>query len=191
MKLEFSHCGIFVEDVQRSVDFYTRYLGFVVTDRGKIATGEFAFITRSASEHHQIAIGSGRAPGTPNTVQQISFRVDSLDTLKRLYARVRQAGNLVTLEGPTLGPLAHGDSISVYFGDPDNNRIELFIDTPWHIPQPIRVAWDPLLPDDEILRQVEAHARAQAGFCLKADWTAQLRARLAEADAQLRSEIAG
>ncbi len=191
MKLEFSHCGIFVEDVQRSVDFYTRYLGFVVTDRGKIATGEFAFITRSASEHHQIAIGSGRVPGTPNTVQQISFRVDSLDTLKRLYARVRQAGSLVTLEGPTLGPLAHGDSISVYFGDPDNNRIELFIDTPWHIPQPIRVAWDPALADEEILRQVEAHARAQAGFCLKADWTAQLRARLAEADAQMRSEIAG
>jgi catechol 2,3-dioxygenase-like lactoylglutathione lyase family enzyme len=166
MKLEFSHCGIFVEDVQRSVDFYTRFLGFV-------------------------AIGSGRLAGSPNTIQQISFRVDSLTTLKRLYARVRQAGSLVTLDGPTLGPLAHGDSISVYFGDPDNNRIELFIDTPWHIPQPIRVLWDPRLTDEEILRHVETHARAQPGFCMKADWTAQLRERLAEADARLLAQISG
>ena len=112
-----------------------------------------------------------------------------LATLKRLYARVKQAGDLVTLAGPTLGPLAHGDSISVYFGDPDNNRLELFIDTPWHIPQPIRVPWDVNAPDAQILREVEQHARAQPGFRLKSEWTAELRTRLAEADARLEASL--
>lgn len=189
MQIQFSHCGIFVRDVQRTVDFYTHYLGFVVTDRGPIAGGEFAFLTRSADEHHQLAIGSGRAADSPATVQQISFRVDSLVTLKRLYARIRQAGALVTLEGPTLGPLAHGDSISVYFGDPDNNRIELFIDTPWHIPQPVRVSWDVTASDDQILREVERHARMQPGFRIKSEWAEELRARLAEADARLQASL--
>jgi len=189
MKLEFSHCGIFVTSVERAVQFYTTYLGFIVTDRGPIANGEFAFLTRSADEHHQLAIGSGRLPGTAGTVQQISFRVDDLATLKRLYARVKQAGDLVTLEGPTLGPLAHGDSISVYFGDPDNNRLELFIDTPWHIPQPIRVPWDITAPDAQILAEVERHARAQPGFRLKCDFAAELRDRLAAADARLQSSL--
>lgn len=191
MQIQFSHCGIFVRDVERTVHFYTEYLGFVVTDRGPIANGEFAFLTRSADEHHQLAIGSGRPEGTAGTVQQISFRVDDLGTLKRLYARVRQAGDLVTLEGPTLGPLAHGDTISVYFGDPDNNRIELFIDTPWHIPQPVRVAWDVSASDQDILSEVERHARAQPGFRIKAEWSAELRARLAEADARLAARLQG
>lgn len=189
MKLQFSHCGIFVRDVERSVRFYTTYLGFVVTDRGPIANGEFAFLTRSADEHHQLAIGSGRAPNLPGTVQQISFRVDNLATLKRLYARIRQAGDLVTLEGPTLGPLSHGDSISVYFGDPDNNRLELFVDTPWHIPQPIRLAWDVHAPDEQILREVEHHARSQPGFRVKSEWMAELKTRLAEADARLEASL--
>ena len=95
----------------------------------------------------------------------------------------------MTLEGPTLGPLAHGDSISVYFGDPDNNRLELFIDTPWHIPQPIRVPWDVTAPDAQILLDVERHARAQPGFRLKSEWTAELRARLSEANARLEASL--
>ena len=115
--------------------------------------------------------------------------MDDLATLKRLYAGVKQAGDLVTLEGPTLGPLAHGDSISVYFGDPDNNRLELFIDTPWHIPQPIRVPWDVAAPDAQILAEVERHARAQPGFRLKSAFAAELRDRLAAADARLRSSL--
>ena len=32
--------GIFVTDIQRMVDFYTRFLGFVVSDRGPRPEGE-------------------------------------------------------------------------------------------------------------------------------------------------------
>jgi len=32
--LSFSHVGIFVTDLARMMDFYTRFLGFVVSDRG-------------------------------------------------------------------------------------------------------------------------------------------------------------
>ena len=34
--LAFSHVGIYATDVDRMVDFYTRVLRFVVSDRGKI-----------------------------------------------------------------------------------------------------------------------------------------------------------
>ncbi len=37
-RLSFSHMGIFVTDVARMQDFYTRVLGFTVTDRGELDT---------------------------------------------------------------------------------------------------------------------------------------------------------
>jgi len=36
--LSFSHVGLFVSDVPRMEDFYTRVMGFTVTDRGVLET---------------------------------------------------------------------------------------------------------------------------------------------------------
>ena len=52
--LAFSHVGLYVTDIDKMVDFYTRFLGFVVSDRGKRETGEIVFMTRDAREHHQL-----------------------------------------------------------------------------------------------------------------------------------------
>jgi catechol 2,3-dioxygenase-like lactoylglutathione lyase family enzyme len=46
--LAFSHVGVYVTDIDKMVDFYTRFLGFVVSDRGKRETGEIVFMTRDA-----------------------------------------------------------------------------------------------------------------------------------------------
>ena len=178
----FSHCGIFVTDLDRMLGFYTSYLGFVVTDRGRVAGAEFAFLTRDPREHHQIVMSTGRVKGGQNTVQQLSFRVESLGYLRRLYARVRTAGDLVTLEGPALGPMSHTVALSVYFGDPDGNRVELFVDSPWYITQPTREPLDLTLSDDELWSGIEAFARKQPGFRLGSDWSSELAGKIAAAE---------
>ena len=38
MQLSFSHIGLFVTDLPKMVDFYTRILGLVVSDRDSRAT---------------------------------------------------------------------------------------------------------------------------------------------------------
>ncbi len=114
----FSHFWIFVRDLDRMVDFYTGALGLVVTDRGPLADGlELAFLSRDPDEHHQMVMASGRpADSGFNVVNQISFKVPSLDDLKaahaRLRARVIEKFRIVT----------HGNAWSIYFADPEGNH---------------------------------------------------------------------
>src|SRR5688572_23695366 len=62
--LTFSHFGFFVRDIEHMADFYTRLLGFTVSDRGELDTPRgkmrFVFLTRDPREHHQIVLASGR-----------------------------------------------------------------------------------------------------------------------------------
>lgn len=51
----------------------------------------------------------------------------------------------------SLGPITHGNALSVYFHDPEKNRVELLIDTPWYVPQPYRVPYDIMLPDADTM----------------------------------------
>lgn len=184
MGVSFSHCGIFVIDIDRMVEFYTRFLGFVLTDRGRVGHGEFAFLTRDPNEHHQIIMATGRKAGERTTVQQLSFRVDSLPAMRAMYERIRkEAGDLATLDGPTLGPMSHTVALSVYVGDPDGNRVELFVDTPWYITQPTRESLDLSLSDDALMESVEAFARKQPGFRPRAEWSAEIARKLAQLDA--------
>jgi catechol 2,3-dioxygenase len=32
----------------------------------------------------------------------------------------------------------HGNAMSIYFRDPEGNRLEVFMDTPWYCEQPLR-----------------------------------------------------
>ena len=61
--LSFSHMGMFVADAPRMEDFYTRLLGFTVTDRGQLGTYDLRFLSRVPSEHHQIVLVSGPMQG--------------------------------------------------------------------------------------------------------------------------------
>ena len=52
--LALSHVGYYVSDVEKMVDFYTRFLKFVVSDRGdRDDGGAIVFMTRDPNEHHQ------------------------------------------------------------------------------------------------------------------------------------------
>jgi catechol-2,3-dioxygenase len=66
----------------------------------------------------------------------------------------------------------------VYFRDPEGNRIELFVDTPWYVAQPIRIPMDMALADDALWKWAEKTARALPGYKPVEEWRTEIRNRL-------------
>ena len=166
--VSFSHIGIYVTDVARMEDFYTRVLGLLVSDRGRLPGGsDLVFLSRDPDEHHQMVLASGRPPGVDfNVVNQISFKLLTLDGLKALHARAREEGI------KQFRVVTHGNAWSVYFADPEGNRVEVFVDTPWHTPQPVAEPFDIEAPVETIERETEALCRNRPGFMSRAEWRA-------------------
>ncbi|HYE91030.1 MAG TPA: VOC family protein [Terriglobales bacterium] len=163
--LSFSHVGIWVTDLELMRTFYMEVLGFVMTDRGPIGDTELVFLSQSPSDHHQIVLAKGRPADLGfTTVNQISFKLDSLATLKAMHA------DLVRHGVKDLVQLSHGNAWSCYFRDPEGNRIEVFVDTPWYTPQPVREPLDLTQPEDVIVRQTEAFCRSRPRFQTDAEW---------------------
>jgi len=74
--------------------------------------------------------------------------------------------------------VTHGNAWSVYFADPEGNRVELFVDTLWHTPQPYAEPFDIEAPVEAILEQTEALCRNRPGFTSRAEWRAAQAARM-------------
>lgn len=144
-KFEISHIGIFVRDMARMREFYTGLLGFRVTDNGTMRNGqELTFMSRDPRDHHQIVLVSGREERGASTINQITFRVGTLAEVRTMHDR------LVAHEADRIDPVDHGNAWSVYFHDPEGNRLEVFCDTPWYVKQPRREPLDFSLSDEEI-----------------------------------------
>ena len=178
--LTLSHMGFFVSDMAKVEDFYTRVLEFTVTDRGTLPTprGEVSlvFLSRDPRVHHQIVLASGRPEQLPfNPINQISLEADSLATLKHFHQRFVAEGM------EEIVPVTHGNAISFYARDPEGNRLEIFIDTPWYVDQPMRVSVDFTLPDEALLAEVERHASTLPGFRPRAVWEREMAARMGAA----------
>jgi catechol 2,3-dioxygenase-like lactoylglutathione lyase family enzyme len=184
--LTLSHVGLYVNDMPRMLDFYSGFLGFAISDRGETRDGgEIVFMTRDPREHHQFVLATGRPAELPfNIVNQLSFRVDSLDTLRELHSGLK---NESTVE---LGTVTHGNALSVYFHDPEKNRVELLIDTPWYVPQPCRIPVDLSLSDDALWASIEKAARELPGFKPRAAWVADIERRIIDATANRRRATA-
>ena len=176
-EFSFSHMGIFVTDPARMEDFYTSVLGFAVTDRGTLETPrgpvDLVFLSRDPRDHHQIVLAAGKpADSGFNPINQISFRMADLAGLREMHRRLETEGV------KELAPVSHGNALSVYFKDPEGNRIELFIDTPWYVEQPVRVPLDLKLPEAELWAWAERDARKRPGFQSVEEWRADLRKKL-------------
>ncbi|HEY7657284.1 MAG TPA: VOC family protein [Burkholderiales bacterium] len=180
--LAFTHVGIHVTDMDRMVDFYTRVVGFAVSDRGPRLSGggEIAFMTRDPREHHQLVLATGRPANLPfNMVNQLSFLVDGLPTLQTLYRDIKREPGV-----EDLGPVSHGNALSAYFFDPEKNRIEFYLHTPWHVPQPHRISVDLSLPAAQLWAAVEQDVRATPGFKPREQWIAEMERKVAQATAR-------
>ena len=105
-----SHVGIYVTDVPKMTDFYTRVLGFVVSDHAE--DGRITFLSRNPSDHHQLVLVRGRSPENEKPmVQQVSFNVGTLANVQRVYRKVCAAACKV------IDPRCHGKFLLNESGD--------------------------------------------------------------------------
>lgn len=175
--LSFSHFGLFVTDLALMEDFYSRVLEFTVTDRGRLerpsGAVDLVFFSRDPDEHHQIVMAGGRPSDVGfNVINQISLKADSLATLKRMHARLQTEGLR------EIAPITHGNALSVYAKDPEGNRLELYLDLPWYVTQPLAVPVDLSRDDGVIMAEAERHARSLPGFMQRAQWRAEMARRM-------------
>ena len=135
MVTNLGHVGIICDDFLKMRDFYTRVMGLTVTDESPERSSCF-LSADPENEHHELALGQSRGPDHPDGprpktqgVGQISFIVESMDALKELYGRIKQDGRRID------NVVTHGISCSVYFFDPEDNRIEIYYKTGYIVKQ--------------------------------------------------------
>jgi catechol 2,3-dioxygenase len=167
-----NHVGIYVIDIDAMTDFYTSFFGFVVTDE-RTDMNPIRFLTMSPDEHHQLLLASGRAPNSVSTVAQISFLLDDFSQLRQVHERA-QADPRIT----KIWTLDHGNSWTVYFRDPEENIIETYVHTPWHVSQPYGTPIDFALSDTDIFAATEAAVKTNPSYRPAADFRAELVERL-------------
>ena len=175
--LTFSHFGFYVRDLAPMEDFYTRVLGFAVSDRGELDTPGgrigIVFLTRDPRDHHQIILATGRPAGEHfNSINQISFSVADFAGLREMYRLIQKE------KVSEISPVSHGNALSVYFRDPEGNRVELFVDTPWYVNQPLRIPMDMSKSDAEIWEWVGKQAASLPGYRPVEEWRADLAKKL-------------
>jgi catechol-2,3-dioxygenase len=172
IKPQLTHMAIFVNDLSKMKEFYSSVFGLTVTDEGPhpMAPVDMVFLSASPAEHHQFVLVSGRPDNVAfNIVQQMSFLVRSLGELRGMRDRVAAAGLEVKRA------CTHGNAWSIYFDDPEGNQVEVYLHSPWYIPQPDILPIDLDQSDEEIMRLTEAHCRESTGFMPAAEREAKMR----------------
>ena len=164
--MEIGHIGLYVKDFDGMLAFYQGVFGFAITDMDRNDKRSIVFLTADPTSHHQFVLATGRPDAEQHLINQISFRLKSLGELRRVYKYLAE-NDVAKRE-----PLTHGIAWSVYFADPEGNRIEAYTDTPWYITQPYRTPIDLLDSEDDIYAQTEALCRAAPGFMPMAEWSA-------------------
>ncbi|MDA1127324.1 MAG: VOC family protein [Chloroflexi bacterium] len=139
------HVGIYAEDLMKQRDFYTRVLGLTISDEELEQRGMTFLSADPEREHHEFVLMKGRVTNAGDKViQQISFIVPSLDDLKEFHARLLEEG----IEIDRI--VSHGIAFGMYFFDPEGNRIELYVRTPYKVPQPLGDVIDLSMSNEEL-----------------------------------------
>jgi catechol 2,3-dioxygenase len=166
-----SHMGVACFDIDKMIDFYTTVFELRLTDKGPGNTFPFmlAFLSATPTQHHQLALAQSRPAGAPSTVMQLSFKVDTLDNLREARTRALKKG------ATKMRGLNHGNALSIYFMDPEENTVEVYLDTPWYVTQPHGDPLDLDKPDAEIWAETEKIVRADPTFMPVSEWSANFK----------------
>ena len=126
-----NHAVLFVSDVERALNFYTRAFGTEVVAREPRANAVFLRMPGSGN-HHDLGlfgIGADAPPRRPGTVglYHLAWQVDTIEDLEQARLVLAELGAL-------RGESSHGATKSVYGADPDGNEFEVM----WMLP---RDAW--------------------------------------------------
>ena len=118
------HVVLRVTDLERSVEFYTRVLGFRVSDvyPETMMPGRMVFM-RCNNDHHGVALVGG-AEGEMKNIElhHMAFEVDSLDEVMRAREHLNKHNVEILFEGRRRA----GVQIAVEFLDPDGHWLEIF-----------------------------------------------------------------
>ena len=143
------HTGFWVDDLATMRDFYTRVLGLTVTDEDE-EKGIVFFSAQPDLEHHEFVLQRGRtAPPGSKLTHQVSWRVDSIETILDFHRRFRAEGIDVQQE------VSHGNAIGIYFFDPEGNRNEVYLRLERDVRQPFRKSINLDQEPAEVLAEVD------------------------------------
>ena len=117
------HIVLKVRDAQQAKDFYTRVLGLQVAYEDRQHGMVFLSF---GTEHHELALfqlATGEPPEAAQPgVHHIAWQLGSFAELQAAHRE------LVELGIPVEATVEHNVTRSVYFFDPDGNRVELYCD---------------------------------------------------------------
>ena len=122
-KTKIGHAHLKVRDLQRSIDFYRRFLALDVTE---VVGNHYAFLTGGAF-HHEIALqnvgaDAPKPPARGTGLYHVAFEVPDMRSFALAYRSLREAGIAVLA-------VNHFISWAMYFDDPDGNGLEIYWDT--------------------------------------------------------------
>jgi glyoxylase I family protein len=131
------HVAYRCKDAKKTAEFYTKALGLkykmAVSADTVLSTGEYSphfhlfFEMEDGSSVAFFEVPEspemGFDPNTPDWVQHLALRVDSLEDLLAAKKRLEEMGVEV------LGPADHRICLSIYFHDPSGHRLELTFPT--------------------------------------------------------------
>ena len=141
------HVGIYCDDLEKQLDFYTRVLGFKVSDSDP-ARGFYFLTTQPETEHHMVLLRPG-GRGDGKVMQQLSFHTGSMGEVRDFYHRLQAEGARID------DTVTHGNAVSVYFYDPEGNRLEIYWTNDILVAQPFREEIDLDADDAAVTAQVE------------------------------------
>ena len=125
------HVGIYADDLMKQRDFYTRVIGLSIADEDLDGRGMCFMSADPVSEHHEFVLMKGRVSSDDtNTIQQISFKVPTIQDLRDYHKR------LLDKDIKVERIVSHGNAFGMYFFDPEGNRVELYYKTGFPVPQP-------------------------------------------------------
>jgi catechol 2,3-dioxygenase len=120
---ELGHVVLYVSDLTRSADFYSKTLGFheIMREKG------IALYSSGRTHHELLLIEVGGTPperrGATPGLYHIGFKIgDDTETLKAAYRELKEAGVRI------IGSGDHTVTHSLYILDPDGNELELYVD---------------------------------------------------------------
>ena len=161
------HVAYRCKDARETVDFYAAALGMPFTtafaEDHVPSTGDYdpyMHVFLDAGNGNVLAFfelprqaDMGRDDNTPDWVQHLAFKVESVDALEAAKAHLQGMGLDV------LGPTHHGVFQSIYFFDPNGHRIELAADigTPAQYAELAAVA-KPMLEEWSETKRAPRHA---------------------------------
>lgn len=124
------HVVLYAADIAGAADFYSRVLGFGVTDFAHIPNvGPFAAFLHCNTRHHSLAFMN--IPGAPRRIQHVMFETVSMDDVGHSYDLCLEQG----ITSTTTGRHQNDHVFSFYFRNPSG----------WHF----EYGWGPRMVDPE------------------------------------------